>query len=123
MYNNDDLLIKEKKEEGVDLMQLKKDLELLGDKETVDKLMKNDIINGHRPAQMHNQQHLQTAHELNYIGLSGPISNCTGSVSECKGELSEYRGEEGPVLTREEWEEISARTYRYAIKDLKIKKI
>lgn len=59
MCNNNDLFNKRKKE-GINLVQLKKDLELARDKEGVDKLMKNDIALGHRPAQMYQHHQLQT---------------------------------------------------------------
>lgn len=76
----------------------------------------NNITNGCRPVQMHQYQG-------SVNNCVGSTSNCTGSISKYRGELSECRGEKGPVLTKKEWEDISARAYKYAIKDLKIKRI
>ena len=44
----------------ISLMHLKKDLKLLKDKETFDRMMQNAIITGHRPIQIHGYHHLQT---------------------------------------------------------------
>ena len=44
----------------ISLMHLKNDLKLLKDKETFDRMMKNSLIIGHRPIQMHKPHYLQT---------------------------------------------------------------
>ncbi len=44
----------------ISLMHLKEDLKLLKDKETFDRMIKNSIIIGHRPIQMHKHHYLQT---------------------------------------------------------------
>ena len=45
---------------SISLMHIKKDLKLLKDKETFDRMMKNSIIIGHRPIQMRAHHYLQT---------------------------------------------------------------
>ncbi len=55
--------IQDLKERSLDF--LNDSLDFLNDRDVIDKLMKNDIINGHRPVQMYQDHHLQTIPKSN----------------------------------------------------------
>ena len=62
-----------------------RNLAFLSDKEVINKLMKNDFINGHRPAQMYQNHHLQTIPKLNSEANMKIIYSCVDKVvSSCK---------------------------------------
>ena len=60
IVDNEFVLDLEENECSISSILLKKDLKLLKDKETFDRMIKNSIIIGHRPLQMHNHHYLQT---------------------------------------------------------------